>query len=146
MEAAGFGTQALALAPDDPQILRKQAATLANLGRDAEARELYQRYAALMGGRLVTVAQYRTFSIHLAARIFQAWLPSVKTCSPACARPACRRSEGGHSGLKTPRVFRFGNKGYLVLAIEWRVWRGLRSFMWRPLRSAIRPCTKPLAR
>ena len=61
MEAAGFGTQALALAPDDPQILRKQAATLANLGRDAEARELFQRYAAPMGGKLVTVAQYRTY-------------------------------------------------------------------------------------
>jgi TolB-like protein/class 3 adenylate cyclase/Flp pilus assembly protein TadD len=60
-EASVFGAQALALAPDDPQILRKQAATLANLGRDAEARELYQRYAALMGGKLVTVAQYRTY-------------------------------------------------------------------------------------
>src|SRR5271155_167024 len=51
-EASVLGNQALAVAPNDPQILRKQAATLANLGRDAEARELYQRYAALMGGKL----------------------------------------------------------------------------------------------
>ena len=60
-EASVLGNQALALAPNDPQILRKQAATLANLGRDAEARELYQRYAALMGGKLATVAQYRAY-------------------------------------------------------------------------------------
>jgi hypothetical protein len=40
--------------PNDRQIMRVQAATLANLGRDAEARELYQRYAALTGGRVAT--------------------------------------------------------------------------------------------
>ena len=53
--------QALALAPNDRQILRNQAATLANLGRDAEARELFQRYAALTSGQLATVAQYRAY-------------------------------------------------------------------------------------
>jgi hypothetical protein len=47
--------------PNDRQILRVQAATLANLGRDAEARELYQRYAALTGGQLATLAQYRAY-------------------------------------------------------------------------------------
>jgi TolB-like protein len=40
-EASVLGSEALALTPNDPQILRKQAATLGNLGRDAEARELY---------------------------------------------------------------------------------------------------------
>jgi len=60
-EASVLGNQALAVSPNDTQILRKQAATLANLGRDAEARELFQRYAALMGGKLVTVAQYRAY-------------------------------------------------------------------------------------
>jgi hypothetical protein len=34
--------------------MRVQAATLANLGRGAEARELYQRYAALTGGQVAT--------------------------------------------------------------------------------------------
>ena len=43
--------QALTLTPNDRQILRKQAATLGNLGRDAEARDVYQRFAALMGGQ-----------------------------------------------------------------------------------------------
>jgi adenylate cyclase len=60
-EASVFGAQALAFAPNDTQILRKQAATLGNLGRDAEAGELYQRYAALMGGKLTTIAQYRAY-------------------------------------------------------------------------------------
>jgi adenylate cyclase len=60
-EASVVGNQALALTPNDPQILRKQAATLGNLGRDAEARELYQRYAALMGGKLATIPQYRAY-------------------------------------------------------------------------------------
>ena len=60
-EASVVGNQALAVAPNDTQILRKQAATLGNLGRGAEARELYQRYAALMGGKLVTIAQYRAY-------------------------------------------------------------------------------------
>ena len=60
-EASVLGSEALALTPNDPQILRKQAATLANLGRDAEARELYQRYAALMGGKLATIAKYKAY-------------------------------------------------------------------------------------
>ena len=49
--------------------MRVQAATLANLGRDAEARELYQRYAALTGGQMATVAQYRAFLRH--------WNPNI---------------------------------------------------------------------
>ena len=36
-EASVLGNQALAVDPNDTQILRKQAATLGNLGRDAEA-------------------------------------------------------------------------------------------------------------
>jgi adenylate cyclase len=60
-EASVLQTQALALLPNEPEFLRKTAATLANLGREAEARELYQRYAALMGGKLATVAQYRAY-------------------------------------------------------------------------------------
>jgi adenylate cyclase len=61
VEASVLGNQALALSPNDRQIMRVQAATLANVGRDAEARELYQRYAALTGGRMATVAQYRAY-------------------------------------------------------------------------------------
>jgi hypothetical protein len=41
--------------------MRVQAATLANLGHSAEARELYRRYAAQTGGELATVAQYRAY-------------------------------------------------------------------------------------
>ena len=48
-EASDLLSQALTLSPNDRQILRYQAATLANLGRDGEAREVYQRYAALTG-------------------------------------------------------------------------------------------------
>jgi adenylate cyclase len=49
-EASVLQTRALALLPNEPEFLRKTAATLGNLGREAEARELYQRYAARMGG------------------------------------------------------------------------------------------------
>ncbi len=65
-EASGLINQALTLLPNDRQIMRVQAATLANLGRDAEARELYRRYAALTGAQLATVAQYRAYLMTLA--------------------------------------------------------------------------------
>ena len=64
-EASDLISQALTLFPNDRQIMRVQAATLANLGRDAEARELYQRYAALTGGGMATVAQYRAYLMTL---------------------------------------------------------------------------------
>jgi adenylate cyclase len=60
-EASVLMDQALTLLPNDRQIMRVQAATLANLGRNAEARELYRRYAAQTGGQLATVAQYRGY-------------------------------------------------------------------------------------
>ncbi len=75
-EASVLLNQALTLLPNDRQIMRVQAATLANLGRDAEARELYQRYAALTGGQLATVAQYRAYLMTLAGAnipIMVAW-------------------------------------------------------------------------
>jgi adenylate cyclase len=60
-EASVLMNQALTLLPNDRQIMRVQAATLANLGHSAEARELYRRYAAQTGGELATVAQYRAY-------------------------------------------------------------------------------------
>jgi adenylate cyclase len=60
-EASVLMDQALTLLPNDRQIMRVQAATLANLGRNAEARELYRRYAAQTGWQLATVAQYRGY-------------------------------------------------------------------------------------
>jgi TolB-like protein/Flp pilus assembly protein TadD len=75
-EASAVLNQALTLAPNNRQLLRTQAATLANLGRVGEARELYQRYAALTGGKLATVAQYKAFVTRVTAAnipIIVAW-------------------------------------------------------------------------
>jgi adenylate cyclase len=75
-EASSLLAQALALAPDDRAILRVQAATLANLDRDGEAKEVYQRYAALATGQLATMAQYKTYLTRLTAAnipIMVAW-------------------------------------------------------------------------
>jgi TolB-like protein/Tfp pilus assembly protein PilF len=66
-EASVLLNQGLTLTPNDRQIVGLQVATLANLGRDAEARELYQRYAALTGGRMATVAQNRAYFERLTA-------------------------------------------------------------------------------
>ena len=60
-EALALVNQALVLAPADRQFLRLKAATLGNLGRDSEAHEVYQRYAAIAGGQLTTLAQYNAY-------------------------------------------------------------------------------------
>ena len=74
-EAEGLLDQALTLAPNNWTTLRYQAATLANLGRETEAREVYQRYSVLAGGQMATVAQYRAFITRLTANvpIMAAW-------------------------------------------------------------------------
>jgi hypothetical protein len=52
--------QSGSLAPNSRGFMRMQTASLANLGRDVEAREAYQRYAELAGGQLTTMAQHKT--------------------------------------------------------------------------------------
>jgi tetratricopeptide (TPR) repeat protein len=66
-EAAVLLARALELAPDDRPILRVSAATLGNLGHASEAREIFQRYAALAGKQLTTLAQYKAYLTHLTA-------------------------------------------------------------------------------
>jgi hypothetical protein len=41
--------------------LRLRVVFLSNLGRDREAREAYQRYAAQPGKKISTVAEYRAY-------------------------------------------------------------------------------------
>lgn len=89
-EASVLLNQALALIPNDRQILRVQAATLANLGRNAEARELNQRYAALTGGQLATFAQYRAFLTTLTGAnipIMVAWREHLVAGLPKAGMP-----------------------------------------------------------
>ena len=59
--------------------------------RDAEARELYQRYAALTGGQLATVAQYRAYLMTLAG----ANIPIMVACASTSRRPTQGRDAGG---------------------------------------------------
>ena len=89
-EASGLINQALTLLPNDRQIMRVQAATLANLGRVAEARELYRRYAALTGAQLATVAQYRAYLMTLAGAKYSdhGRLPRALARRPAQGRDA----------------------------------------------------------
>jgi adenylate cyclase len=75
-DASALLNQALILAPNDRQILRDQAATLANLGRDGEAHETYEHYAAVSGTQLATLAQYKPYLMRLTAAnipIMVAW-------------------------------------------------------------------------
>ncbi len=60
-EASALGTQALTLSPNDRETLGAQAATLANLGREGEAREVYQRFVAAGGGQRTTVADLKLY-------------------------------------------------------------------------------------
>jgi len=63
----------------------------------------YQRYLRWWADSSWPSLNIGLISINLAARIFQVWLPFVSACSPACARPGCRRSEGGHGSGEAPR-------------------------------------------
>ena len=55
-EASVLWNQALTLSPTNREMLGAQAATLANLGRDDEAREIYQRYVAAGEGKPTTIS------------------------------------------------------------------------------------------
>ena len=97
-EASSLFGEALALSPNDRQILRYQAATLADLGRDGEAREVYRRYAALTGTGMATIAQFRAFITPLTAANIPTMVAYREHMSAGLrARQGCRRSE--ESGL-----------------------------------------------
>ena len=58
-EASDLWRQALTLAPANREMLAAQAATLANLGRDDEARAVYPRYLAAGEGKPTTIADLK---------------------------------------------------------------------------------------
>ena len=58
-EASDLRRQALTLAPANREMLFAQAATLANLGHDDEARAVYQRYVAAGEGKPTTIADLK---------------------------------------------------------------------------------------
>ena len=60
-EASALLTQALTLSPTNRDMLGAQAATLANLGRDDEAREVYQRFVAAGPGKPTTIADIKKY-------------------------------------------------------------------------------------
>ena len=58
-EALGWVRRSLAVSPRYPTALRHEIALLEILGRDDEAREAYQRYSALPGSQIRTIAELR---------------------------------------------------------------------------------------
>ncbi len=60
-EASTLLTQALTLSPNDRENLGAQAAALADLGREGEARDVYQRFVAAGGGQRTTIADLKLY-------------------------------------------------------------------------------------
>jgi adenylate cyclase len=60
-EALTWYDRFLSLAPNNPPFLRTRAFLLANLGRDQEARDAYQHYAALPEKKIENLADYKAY-------------------------------------------------------------------------------------
>ena len=75
-EALTWYDHAQSLSPNNLTCMWARAFTLANLGRDQEAREAYQRYAALPGKKIETLADYRALlsRVHGSDPAIRAWI------------------------------------------------------------------------
>ena len=73
-EALPLLHQALSFMPSNSQAWRMQVILFSNLGRDREAHEAYEHYAALPGKKFETVSAYRSFLLRSFPSTNPAWL------------------------------------------------------------------------